>query len=86
MGRLLCKIMLYYENDYRGSLRKAMSFGIRLFRVFMGHIQMDGMSTLWSDGHIGVLGRPWHKFSKIFLHISILLPVMGKELIWEDLW
>ena len=32
-----------------------MVFGIRLLRVFMGYILMDGTPTWWLDGHTDVL-------------------------------
>ena len=33
---------------------------------YIGHILMDGTLIFWFDGHIDVLGRPLHKFSRIF--------------------
>ncbi|RVX15851.1 Tetratricopeptide repeat protein SKI3 [Vitis vinifera] len=52
-------------NDFGGSLEKGVVFGIRLLRVYMGHILMDGMPTWWLDGHTDVLGRLLLKFSRV---------------------
>ena len=39
--------MHLWENDYGGFLGKGVGFGLRLYLVFMGHIQMDGMPIWW---------------------------------------
>ncbi|RVW30367.1 La-related protein 1A [Vitis vinifera] len=44
-------------NGFGGSLEKGVVFGIRLLRVYMGHILMDETPTWWLNGHIDVLGR-----------------------------
>ena len=49
-----------------------MVFGIRLLRVFMGHILIDGTPTWWLDGHTNVLGRLLHKSFRILPHILAL--------------
>ncbi|RVW42695.1 Nuclear pore complex protein NUP160 [Vitis vinifera] len=51
-------------NGFGGSLEKGVVFGIRLLRVYMGHILMDGTPTWWLDGHTGVHGRLLLKFSR----------------------
>ena len=55
-----------------------MVFGIRLLRVFMGHILIDGTPTWWLDGHIDVLGRLLLKFSRI--------SPMGREFVFGKIF
>ena len=52
----------------------------------MGQILIDGMPTFWSDGHISILRRPLHKFSRIFLHVHFTVGEKEKIYFWEDLW
>ncbi|RVW29636.1 hypothetical protein CK203_100953 [Vitis vinifera] len=70
-----------------GSLEKGAVFGIRLLRVYMGHILMDETPTRWLDGHTDVLGR---LLLKVFQEFSpfVRLVVGNEERIrfWEDLW
>ncbi|RVW17381.1 LINE-1 retrotransposable element ORF2 protein [Vitis vinifera] len=51
-------------KEMGGSLEKGAVFGIRLLRVYMGHILMDGTPTWWLDGLTDVLGRLLLKFSR----------------------
>ena len=62
-----------------------MVFGIRLLRVFMGHILMDGTATWWLDGHIGVLGRLLLKFSRNPL-LSAWWWGMGREFVFGKIF
>ena len=34
----------------------------------MGHFIMNKSPIFWLNGHIDVLGKPWHKYSKTSLH------------------
>ena len=45
-------------------LEKGAVFGIRLLRIYMGHILMDETPTWWLDGLTDVLGRLLLKFSR----------------------
>ena len=70
LGRLLWEILLSEGNGFGGSLEKWVVFGIRLLRIYMGHILMDGTPTWWLDGHTDVLGRLLLKFSRSFPLLS----------------
>ena len=63
-----------------------MVFGIRLLRVFMGYILMDGTPTWWIDGHIDVLGRLLLKFSRISPILSAQWWGMGREFVFGKIF
>ena len=50
-------------------------------------LSTNGTLTFWLDGHMDVLGRPLHKFSKTFLHTFALWWVMGdgSEFVYEKI-
>ena len=52
----------------------------------MGHILMDGMPTIESDGHIIALGRPLHICSTFFLHTRFVAGGGSRIRFWENLW
>ena len=70
LGKTSLRNSALLESGFGGFLGKVVVFGIKLLRAFMGHILMDGMTTLWLDGHTDVLGRLLHKAFKNLLHTS----------------
>ena len=49
--------MQLWENGNGGFQGKGVDFGMRLQPLFMGCIQMDGMSIWWLDGLTNVLEK-----------------------------
>ena len=69
----ICLSSIFNMGSFGGALC------CKLFRAFMQHILMDGITTFWLDGYIDVLWRLLHKFFKTFPHTPALWWGMGRE-------
>ncbi|RVW36395.1 putative mitochondrial protein [Vitis vinifera] len=67
------------------SLEKGVVFGIRLLRVYMGHILMDGTPTWWLDGHTDVHGRLLLKFSRFKSVVFVFVRIVFSEIFFLGL-
>ncbi|RVW92960.1 Transposon TX1 uncharacterized 149 kDa protein [Vitis vinifera] len=67
------------------SLEKGVVFGIRLLRVYMGHILMDGTPTWWLDGHTDVHGRLLLKFSRFKSVVFVFVRIVFSEIFFRGL-
>ena len=52
----------------------------------MGHIPMNGTSTFWLGGHTIVLGKPLHRFFRIFLHTLVLWWPTRREFVFGKIY
>ena len=73
LGRLLWEILLSEGNGFGGSLEKWVVFGIRLLRIYMGHILMDGTHPNGWDANTVVRWShrcPWKAIAQVFQEFS----------------